>query len=32
MKGDKCIKAVRIEFTTEEDKRMFLNKLKEVQG
>ncbi len=29
---DKKITAVRIEFTTEFDKRTFLNKLKEVQG
>lgn len=32
LKGEKKISAVRIEFTTEADKRTFLNKLKEVQG
>lgn len=32
VKSEKKINAVRIEFTTEADKRMFLNKLKEVQG
>lgn len=31
-KSEKKITAVRIEFTTEADKRIFLNKLKEVQG
>lgn len=32
LKPEKKITAVRIEFTTEADKRIFLNKLKEVQG
>lgn len=32
VKSEKKITAVRIEFTTEADKRIFLNKLKEVQG
>lgn len=31
-KAEKKITAIRIEFISEEDKRMFLNKLKEVQG
>lgn len=32
VKSEKKVTAVRIEFTTEADKRIFLNKLKEVQG